>query len=134
MSAAPAALAGRYRLESLVGCGGMGDVYRAQDERLKRTVAIKVIRENIASDPAFLERFSREARAVAAVNHPHICTVYDSGEHDGTPYIVMEYLEGESLAERLKRGPLKHDDAVQYAIQIADALATKVSDFRAVSY
>ena len=76
----------------------MGDVYRAHDERLGRTVAIKIIREHIASDPAFRERLC-EARAVAAVNHPNICGVYDSGEHEGTPYIVMEYVEGETLAE-----------------------------------
>src|SRR5262245_6422243 len=123
MSAAPIALPPRYRLETLIGSGGMGEVYRAYDERLGRAVAIKIIRAQIASDPAFRERFTREARAIAAVNHPHIYSVYDSGEHGATPYIIMEHIEGESLADRLKRGPLKPTDAVQYAIQITDALA-----------
>jgi len=132
MSLVPGARLGPYEIVSAIGAGGMGEVYRARDTRLDRSVAIKVLPAHVASDPDLRQRFEREARAVAALNHPHICTLYDVGEAP-TPdsrlpkpeliqFLVMEYLEGETLAERLAKGPLPLEQALQYAIQIADAL------------
>ena len=100
----------------------MGEVYRATDTRLDRTVAIKVLPEHLASDPQRRERFEREARAVSSLNHPHICTLHDVGEQDGIHYLVMEYVEGDTLQQRLEKGRLPLDQALEYAIQIADAL------------
>ena len=100
----------------------MGEVYKARDTRLDRTVAIKVLPEALASDPTFRERFDREAKAIAALQHPHICTLYDVGQQDGIAYLVLEYLDGQTLAERLTKGALPIDQALTYAIQIADAL------------
>ena len=120
---------GPYQLASKIGAGGMGEVYKARDTRLDRTVAIKVLTAHLADDPHARERFQREARAVAALNHPHICTLHDVGSQDPSTgsgqamdFLVMEYLDGETLAERLAKGPLPLDRALQYAIQIADAL------------
>ena len=113
---------GSYEVVSLIGVGGMGEVYRARDTRLDRKVAIKVLPSHLAADPERRRRFEREARAVSSLNHPHICTLYDIGHHEGIDYLVMEYLEGETLAERLKKGPLPLDGALRFAIQIADAL------------
>jgi serine/threonine protein kinase len=100
----------------------MGEVYKAKDTRLDRTVAIKILPPPLASDPRFRERFDREARAISQFDHVHICALYDVGEQDGTAYLVMQYLEGETLADRLTKGALPLDQALQYAIQIADAL------------
>ena len=100
----------------------MGEVYRARDARLGRDVAIKVLPAHVASDPQLRERFEREARAVAALNHPHICTLHDIGQQDGVDFLVMEYLEGQTLADRLAKGALPLGEALQDAIQIADAL------------
>jgi Tol biopolymer transport system component len=100
----------------------MGEVYRARDRRLDRTVAVKVLAPNLSGDPEYRQRFEREARAVAALSHPNICPVYDIGTHDGLDYLVMEYLEGENLATRVAKGPLPIEEAVRYAIQIADGL------------
>ena len=113
---------GPYEIGDQLGAGGMGEVYRATDTRLDRTVAIKVLPEHLASDPQRRERFEREARAVSSLNHPHICTLYDVGEQDGIHYLVMELVEGETLAARLEKGRLPLDLALEYAIQIADAL------------
>ena len=113
---------GPYLLASLIGRGGMGEVYRARDTRLDRTVAIKVVAPHVAADQRARERFEREARAVAALNHPHICTVHDVGSHDGVDFLVMEFLEGETLATRLARGPLPVPQALDIAVQIASAL------------
>ena len=113
---------GAYQLETLLGRGGMGEVYRARDSRLDRTVAIKVLPGRIAQNPQAGERFEREARAIAALNHPHICTLHDTATHDGINFLVMEYLEGETLAARLERGPLPVAEALQCATQIASAL------------
>jgi Tol biopolymer transport system component len=120
---------GPYQLASKIGAGGMGEVYKARDTRLDRTVAIKVLTAHLADDPHARERFQREARAVAALNHPHICTLHDVGSQDPSTgsgqamdFLVMEYLDGETLAERLAKGPLPLDHTLQYAIQIADAL------------
>ncbi len=100
----------------------MGEVYKAKDTRLDRTVAIKVLPSHLAESPERRERFEREARAVSSLNHPNICTLHDIGEQDGTHYLVMEYIEGETLADRLTKGPLPLDQALRYGIQIADAL------------
>ncbi len=100
----------------------MGEVYKARDTRLDRTVAIKVLPSHLADKPQLRERFEREARTVASLNHPHICVLHDIGEQDGIHYLVMEYLEGETLAERLGKGPLPLDQVLRYAIEISDAL------------
>jgi serine/threonine protein kinase len=113
---------GPYEVLSAIGAGGMGEVYRAHDTRLDRIVAIKVLPAHLADKPELRERFEREARTIASLNHPHICTLYDIGHQDGTDYLVMEHLEGDTLAERLKKGPLPIDQVLQYAIEIADAL------------
>ena len=113
---------GHYRVVSLLGSGGMGEVYRATDTRLDRTVAVKVLPQHLSSDPERRQRFEREARAVSSLSHPHICALYDVGQQDGIDYLVMEYIEGESLADRLDKGALPVDQALRYAIQIADAL------------
>lgn len=113
---------GPYRIEAILGTGGMGEVYRARDTRLGRTVAIKLLRRGSSFDAMSRIRFQREARAASALNHVNVCTVYDMGECDGQPYLVMEYLEGETLRERLRRGPLPLRELVDLGIQIADAL------------
>lgn len=116
-------LADRYRLEAQIGSGGMSTVYRAFDTVLERTVAIKRMHRNLAENPEQLERFGREARAVARLNHPNIVQVIDAGEHDDTPFIVFEYVAGETLKERVQRaGRLSVTEAVAYAIEIARAL------------
>jgi serine/threonine protein kinase len=97
---------GPYEITSAIGAGGMGEVYKARDTRLNRTVAIKVLPADVASDPQYRERFDREARVVATLNHPHICTLHDVGRQDDVDYLVMEYLEGQTLADRLRRGVL----------------------------
>jgi serine/threonine protein kinase/Tol biopolymer transport system component len=113
---------GPYEIVSKIGAGGMGEVYKARDSRLDREVAIKVLPAHLADRPDVRERFEREARAIASLNHPHICTLYDIGRQDGTDYLVMEYLEGETLAARLAKGPLPVEQTLQYAIEISDAL------------
>src|SRR5260370_6858049 len=100
----------------------MGTVYKARDSRLERFVAIKLLRADLADRPELRERFIREARTVARLNHPHICTLHDVGHQDNSDFLVMEYLEGEPLAERLEGGPLPLDAALLYATEIADAL------------
>src|SRR5712672_2227418 len=113
---------GPYEILSSIGAGGMGEVYRARDTRLNRTVAIKVLPPHLADRSELRERFEREARTIASLNHPHICTLHDIGQQDGIDYLVMEYLEGETLAHRLLKGPLPLEQVLRYAIEIADAL------------
>ncbi|HKA22132.1 MAG TPA: protein kinase [Blastocatellia bacterium] len=113
---------GPYEIVSQLGAGGMGEVYRARDTRLNRMVAIKVLPEHLASNSETKQRFEREALAVSSLNHPHICTLHDIGHQDGIDYLVMELIEGESLAERLKKGPIPTHQVLDYAMQIADAL------------
>ena len=113
---------GPYVIETPLGAGGMGEVYRATDSRLGRTVAIKVLPENFASDARFRERFEREARVISSLQHANICVLYDIGRQDATDYLVLEYLEGETLEARLRRGPLPTDQVLKYGAQIADAL------------
>jgi eukaryotic-like serine/threonine-protein kinase len=117
------AMLGPYRIDGLLGAGGMGRVYRAIDTRLDRTVAVKVLPAALATDPQFRARFDREAHAIAALTHPHICTLHDVGHQDDIDFLVMEYLEGDSLAVRLASGPLPPDQALRYSIEIAGALA-----------
>src|SRR6266849_3845297 len=113
---------GPHEILSATGAGGMGEVYRARDTRLDRIVAIKVLPAHLADRSELRERFEREARTIASLNHPHICTLFDIGQQDGIDYIVMEYLEGETLAQRLHKGSLPLEQVLQYAIEIADAL------------
>src|SRR3954454_6729241 len=116
-------LRGRYRLEERIGSGGMSTVYRAFDETLERWVAIKVLHHTMEDDPVQLERFRREARTVARLSHPHVVTVIDAGEDDGHPFIVFEYVDGETLKQLIKRqGPLPVTEAVAYAIEVGRAL------------
>src|ERR1700733_4379233 len=116
-------LNGRYRLEARIGAGGMSTVYRALDETLERSVAVKLMNREISADSDQLERFRREARAVAQLNHPHVVSVIDAGEDEGRPYIVFEYVEGETLKERIRRhGRLTISEAIAYAIEIGRAL------------
>src|SRR6187399_2231283 len=122
MALTPGARLGPYEIVSPIGAGGMGEVSRARDTRLDRTVAIKVLPEHIAQRADLRARFEREARAVASLNHPHICVLHDIGNQDGSGYIVMEYMEGETLAARIAKGALPLDQALELAIQIADAL------------
>jgi len=118
----PGSRLGHFEIIAPLGAGGMGQVFRARDTRLDRTVAIKVLPDTLAGDPQFRERFDREARAIAALSHPHICTLYDVGEQDGLSFLVMELIEGETLAVRLARGALPLRDALKAAIEIASAL------------
>ena len=113
---------GPYEVLSAIGAGGMGEVYKARDARLNRTVAIKVLPTHLADRSELRERFEREAKTIASLNHPHICTLYDTGQQDGIDYLVMEYLEGETLAQRLQKGSLPIQQLLQYAIEISDAL------------
>ncbi|HUG87258.1 MAG TPA: protein kinase [Actinomycetota bacterium] len=122
MPLAPGRRLGPYEIVSSLGAGGMGEVYEARDTRLGRTVAIKVLPEDLADDPARRVRFEREARAVSQLAHPHVCTLYDVGEAEGVHFLVMEHLEGETLRSRLKRGPVPVDEALRIAAEIADAL------------
>jgi serine/threonine protein kinase len=113
---------GAFELLQPIGAGGMGEVYRARDTRLDRTVALKVLPAELSEHPHLRERLEREARAVSSLAHPHICTLHDVGRDDGIDYLVMEYLEGETLADRLQKGPLPLEQALRYAIEIAEAL------------
>jgi eukaryotic-like serine/threonine-protein kinase len=113
---------GSYELKALIATGGMGEVYRAVDVRLNRTVAIKTLPEHFSNDPQRIERFKREARIVSSLNHPHICTLHDIGIQDDIHYLVMEHIEGETLEKRLERGALPLARAIEYSIQIVDAL------------
>ncbi len=113
---------GPYEIQSPLGAGGMGEVYRARDTRLGRDVAVKVLPEHLSSNPELKLRLDREAKAISSLNHPHICTLHDVGSQNGMDFLVMEHLDGETLADRLQRGPLPLDEALRFAIQIADAL------------
>jgi eukaryotic-like serine/threonine-protein kinase len=104
MALAPGTRLGPYEIVSPLGAGGMGEVYRARDTRLDRVVAIKILPQHLSEKPAARERFDREARAISSLSHPNICHLYDVGQQDGISFLVMEYLEGETLADRLGKG------------------------------
>src|SRR5271170_3231138 len=112
MALASGAKLGPYEIQSPLGAGGMGEVYRARDTRLDRTVAIKIIAAELQADHDLRMRLEREARAISSLQHPHICTLFDIGHQDGTDYLVMEYLEGETLADRLRKGPVPLDQVL----------------------
>jgi eukaryotic-like serine/threonine-protein kinase len=122
MPLAEGTLLGPYRITAPLGAGGMGEVYRARDTRLERTVAIKILPAQFSSDPVRKQRFEREAKTISSLNHPHICTLHDIGSQDGLDYLVMECVEGETLAKRLEKGPLPLEQVLKYGAQIADAL------------
>src|SRR5271170_5970074 len=113
---------GPYEIQSSLGAGGMGEVYRARDTRLDRTVAIKILPAHLSSDPGARQRFEREARTISSLNHPHICQLYDIGAQDGASFLVMEFLEGETLAERLHKGPLQLEQCLKIAIELSEGL------------
>ena len=123
MMLSPGARLDPYEILAPIGAGGMGEVYRARDPRIGREVAIKVLPPAFSRDPDRLRRFEQEVRAVGALNHPNILTIYDVGSHDGSPYIVSELLEGETLRQRITGGALPQRKAVDYALQTAHGLA-----------
>src|SRR6516164_1986287 len=122
MTLAPATRLGPYEILAPLGAGGMGEVYRARDTRLDRTVAIKILPAHLSSDPVRKQRFEREAKTISSLNHPHICVLHDIGQQDGIDYLVMECVEGETLAKRLEKGPLPQEQVLKYGAQVADAL------------
>jgi eukaryotic-like serine/threonine-protein kinase len=122
MIISPGSLLGPYQIQEQVGAGGMGEVYRAKDTRLERIVAIKVLPQHLSANAALKQRFEREARVISSLSHPHICSLYDIGHQDGIDYLVMEFVEGETLAQRLSKGPLNTELTLRYAIQILEAL------------
>src|SRR4051794_18160601 len=113
---------GHYRVLEILGRGGMGVVYRAEDTRLRRQVALKFLPEALLRSPVSRERFQREARTASAINHPNICTIYDVGEQDGQPFIAMELLDGVPLNKMLSEGPIPFENLTEWAEKIADAL------------
>src|SRR5256885_15795246 len=122
MVLAPGTKLGPYEVVAPLGAGGMGEVYRARDARLERDVAVKILPQHLSSDPGLKARFEREARSISALSHPHICHLYDIGSQDGTDYLVMELLQGQTLAQRLEKGPLPLKQALECGIEIAEAL------------
>ena len=122
MTLAPGSRLGPYEIVAAVGAGGMGEVYRARDTRLERTVAVKVLPSHLAASAEVRQRFEREAKTISSLSHPHICALYDVGNQDGVEFLVMEYLEGETLSDRLAKGPLAFDSVLRYGLEIADAL------------
>ena len=122
MALPPGTTLGPYEIQSPLGAGGMGEVYRARDTRLERTVAIKILPQEMSHDPTRKQRFEREAKTISSLNHPHICVLHDVGSQDGMSYLVMECLEGQTLAKRLEKGPLPLEQVLKYGAQIADAL------------
>src|ERR1700687_1047488 len=122
MARTPGSKLGPYEIQSPLGAGGMGEVYRARDTRLDRTVAIKILPAHLSDDPEAKQRFDREARTISSLNHPNICTLHDVGHQDGIDYLVMEYLEGETLADRLRKGPLPVEQVLKYGIEVCEGL------------
>ncbi len=123
MALTPGSKLGPYEIQSPLGAGGMGEVYRAKDTRLDRVVAIKVLASHLSSSPELKHRMEREARAISSLNHPNICQLYDIGSQDGTDYLVMEFLEGETLAEQIAKGAMPLNEILKVGIAVAEALA-----------
>src|SRR5580692_1335919 len=123
MALIPGTRFGPYEIQSLVGAGGMGEVYRARDTRLQRTVAIKVLPAHLSSSPELHARFVQEAKSISSLQHPNICVVHDIGSQDGVDYMVMEYVSGQTLDKLIPPGGLPANVATRYAVQVADALA-----------
>src|SRR5579864_5336142 len=113
---------GPYEILAPIGVGGMGEVYRARDTRLDRTVAVKILPSHLTNDATLRQRFEQEAKAISSLNHPHICALYDVGHQDGTDFLVMEYLEGETLAKFVEKGSLPLAQVLKYGLEIAGAL------------
>ncbi|MGB9243150.1 MAG: protein kinase, partial [Candidatus Acidiferrales bacterium] len=122
MPLAPGTQLGPYEILAPLGAGGMGEVYRARDIRLERTVAVKILPAQFASDPVRKQRFEREAKTISNLNHPNICVLHDIGHQDGVDYLVMECVEGETLTKRLEKGPLQLERVLEFGVQIADAV------------
>jgi serine/threonine protein kinase len=122
MALTPGTKLGPYEIVSPLGAGGMGEVYRARDTRLGRDVAVKILPKEMSADATRKQRFEREAKTISGLNHPNICTLHDVGSQDGVDYLVMECVEGETLAKRLEKGPLPLEQVLKYGAQIADAL------------
>src|ERR1022692_3448093 len=123
MALTPGTKLGPYEIQSPLGAGGMGEVYRARDTRLDRTVAIKVLTSHLSDNPELKQRFEREAKAISSLNHPNICTLHDVGSQDGVDFLVMEFLEGETLAVRLRKGAMPLNEVFKVGIAVAEALA-----------
>src|SRR5271167_2815369 len=123
MPLTPGTKLGPYQIESLLGAGGMGEVYRALDSRLQRTVAIKILPAHLSSNPELHARFAQEAKSISNLQHPNICVVHDIGSQDGVDFMVMEYVTGKTLDKLIPAGGLDTELALKYALQIADALA-----------
>src|SRR5262252_546321 len=122
MSLASGTHLGPYEILAPLGAGGMGEVYRARDTRLDRNVAIKILPKEMSADPVRKQRFEREAKTISSLNHPNICTLHDIGSQDGVDYLVMECVEGETLAKRLEKGPLPFEQVLKFGAQTADGL------------
>src|ERR1700756_3269652 len=122
MALSSGTMLGPYEIQSPLGAGGMGEVYRARDTRLDRTVAVKILPAHLSINPEARQRFDREARAISSLSHPNVCHLYDVGTHAGTSYLVMEYLEGETLADRLSKGPLPLNQLLKYGVEICEGL------------
>src|SRR3979490_3292970 len=122
MTLAAGSKLGPYEIVAPLGAGGMGEVYRARDTRLDRTVALKILPAQFSADPIRKQRFEREAKTISSLNHPHICVLHDVGSQDGVDYLVMECVEGETLAKRLEKGALPLEQVLKFGAQIADAL------------
>jgi eukaryotic-like serine/threonine-protein kinase len=122
MALAPGTRLGPYEIQSPLGAGGMGEVYRARDTRLERSVAVKILPSHLSHNPEAKRRFDREARSISSLNHPNICTLYDVGQHDGIDFLVMEFLEGQTLADRLMKGPMPPENVLRYGVEICEGL------------
>src|SRR5437588_7816531 len=122
MALTPGSKLGPYEIQSSLGAGGMGEVYRARDTRLDRTVAIKILPSHLSDNPEAKQRFDREARSISSLNHPNICTLHDVGQQGGVDFLVMEFLEGQTLADRLMKGPLPLEQVLKYGMEICEGL------------
>src|SRR6185437_11321740 len=124
MALAPGTKLGPYEIQSQLGAGGMGEVYRARDTRLGRIVAVKILPSHLSDSSEAKQRFDREAKSISSLNHPNICTLYDVGQHDGVDFLIMEFLEGETLADRLMKGPIPPGNVLEYGVEICEGLET----------